>query len=164
MSARFEELERTEGVVYGACAGIWVMMLFAEPKLRDMAAARPALSAMARRCPRGYPTLTWVLPQAGFKMDADARHLATEITREAQPNIVAQATLIEGSGFQVAAVRAIVSGMDLMARTKAPRKVLSDLPEAVAWCLQSASPTERAPGPQVTASLEALRASVLVPA
>jgi hypothetical protein len=89
---------------------------------------------MAERSPKGFPTLTWILPSAGFTMDSDARHTAAEVTQAFDKEITAMATLIEGSGFQAAAVRAIISGLAVLERTQAPRKVFSELAPAVAWC------------------------------
>ncbi len=165
MSGRFDLLEKTEGVVYGACAGMWVMILFAEPTLQDMKAARPALQVMSRRHPGGFPTLTWVLPQAGYRMANDARHTAAEITKEYVKSIVAQATLIEGGGFQAATVRAIVAGLDFMAATRADKKVFSHLTAAVAWCQPHVRPrSEGGITPQIVASLLELQSSVSAPA
>lgn len=159
--AGYELLERTAGVVYAACGNIWTMTLFAEPKLLDMKAARSALATMARRCPRGFPTLTWILPQAGFRMDNDARDTAGEITRSFESSILAQATLIEGSGFQAAAVRAIVNGLDHMSRSRCKKKVFSDLGVAVTWCLaESGAPATRSASDEIRASLLAVRSSV----
>jgi hypothetical protein len=161
VSARYEPIDRTPSVVFGACAGVWIMTVFAEPKLLDMKAARPALQTMSKKHPRGFPTLTWVLPEAGFRMDTDARNAASEVTREFQGKIVAQATLIEGSGFQVAAVRAILAGMDFMSRSKAPKKTFSELSDAVAWCLANAPKgTEPLADDKVTASLLDVRRSL----
>lgn len=159
--AGYQLLERTAGVVYAACGNVWTMTVFAEPKLADMKAARPALSAMAQRCPRGFPTLTWILPEAGFRMDNDARDAAGEITRSFESSILAQATLIEGSGFQAAAVRAIVGGLDHMSRSRCKKKVFSDLAEAVAWCLaEGGASATRMMADDVRAGLLAVRSSV----
>jgi hypothetical protein len=159
--AGYELLERTAGVVYAACGNIWTMTVFAEPRLADMKAARPALAAMSRRCPQGFPTLTWILPQAGFRMDDAARDAAGEITRSFEGAIVAQATLIEGSGFQAAAVRAIVNGLDLVSRSRCKKKVFSELDEAVTWCLsESGATATRSARDEIRASLIDVRSSV----
>jgi hypothetical protein len=135
----FEPLNRTPGVVFGDCGGIWIMTVIAEPTLVDMQGARPALGAMARRYPKGFPTLTWVLPQAGYRMESSARDEASSVTKSFSSSILAQATLIEGSGFQAATVRAIVSGLDLMTRSSCPKKTFSEVAPAVAWCLSHAA-------------------------
>ena len=158
MASSFSLLNRSAGVQYGECGGVWVMMLFAPPSADDMRAARPTLRAMSDRFPDGYPTLTWVLPGAGFSMDAEARKLAATITDEFSSAILAQATLVEGSGFQAAAVRAIISGIDMMARSKAPKKVFGELRPSLEWCLPfcpAASP--RAPVAEVLSALAATR-------
>lgn len=110
------------------------MTLHAKPTAEDMFLARPALKTMLERHPSGFPTVTWVLPQAGYSMDSDARHAAAEVTREYNASLLAMATLIEGQGFQAATVRAIISGLDLMARASAPKKVFADVPSCFTWC------------------------------
>ena len=166
MSATFESLQRGPAVLYGSCGGIWVMTLFGKPSAAEMLLARPALKAMLEKHPIGFPTLTWVAPQAGYSMEADARHAAADVTKEFNASILAMATLIEGQGFQAAAVRAIVAGLDLMARASAPKKVFADLPATVAWCASMRPPKQgnaSAPGEIVTA-LADIRKSLDAPA
>jgi hypothetical protein len=161
VSGRFAVLERGEGVLYGACESIWVMILHARPTAADMKRARPALRAMSKTHAPKFPTLTWVLPEAGYSMDEDARKAATEVTKEYVDAIVAQATLIEGTGFQAATVRAIISGLDFMSRSPAAKKVFSDLGESVAWCA-SRRPSARgaATVAEITAAVAEARASI----
>ena len=135
MSEEFETLQNSPAVLYGACGGIWVMIIRARPNAPEMYLARPSLKAMHRQYPAGFPTLTWVLPEAGFSMERDAREAATEVTKEFESAILAQATLIEGSGFHAAAVRAIIVGLDTVLRSPAPKKTFSELSVAVTWCL-----------------------------
>jgi hypothetical protein len=143
MSSRVEPLARGAGVFYGACGGLWVMVLFGPPSAADMLLARGTLKAMRERYEGGFPTLTWVLSEAGMSMDAEARKTAATVTREFEGVILAQAKLVEGSGFQVATVRAILSGLDMMVRSRAPRKVFAELRPAVEWAVGHRS----APGP-----------------
>jgi hypothetical protein len=162
MSAGFDQLERGTSVLYGACGGVWVMTLFAPPTKPDMLLARAALAAMKRREPKGFVTLTWVLPEAGYRMDSDARHAAAEVTQEFDAVIRAQATLIEGSGFQAATVRAIIAGLDAMSRSSGSKRVFSDLPTAVEWCVaRRAGGAPALPIAELTRSLSASRDSVV---
>src|SRR3954462_11191956 len=107
MAKDFEEIERGRTVLYGGTRGIWVMVLHGKPSKADMLLARPALAAMSKRAPSGFPTITWILPEAGLSMDNDARTAAAEVTSEFSKAILAQATVIELAGFQGATVRAI---------------------------------------------------------
>lgn len=134
MAFAFEQMERGSGVLYGACHGIWIMMIFAKPTAMEMRLAKPALKVMIEKYPTGFPTLSWVLPSAGVMMDTEARHMAGEVTREFNSNILAMATIIEGTGFQAAAVRAIVGGIDMIVRAETPRKTFAGAGLAVAWC------------------------------
>jgi hypothetical protein len=158
------ELERlgdSPAVAYAACGGIWVMLLHRPPVVDDMRAAEPTLRRMAARCPGGFATLTWILPNAGFSMDAATRGAAADITRDWDKSIRAQATLIEGQGFQGASVRMIIAGLDVLARPSGPTKVFSKLHDAVAWSIAH-SPV----GVDVAAAvaaIETLRADIVGP-
>ncbi len=164
MAATFETLERGTAVLYGASGGIWVMTLHAKlPSAADMRLAGPALETMRNRHPDGFPTLTWVLPEAGLSMDSDARHAAAAVTHAFRAAILAMATLIEGQGFGAAAVRAIVSGIDLMSGAKAPKKVFGDLASSVAWCATLRPERDANAGivDEIVASLASMRAGLL---
>ncbi len=160
MSAPFVGLGRGSGVLYGECAGVFVMVLFAPPTAEDMNLARPALRAMAERCPAGFPTLTWVLAGAGNTMDPEARAAATDVAAELAPWILSEATLIVGTGFRAAAVRTIVAALDVMSRSASPKKVFADLPVAVAWCLAQRPERDGITVAEVAASLMAMRVSI----
>ncbi len=138
MASDFDELERGNATLYGDVSGIWTMILFGRPTKADMLLARPALSAMRDRSPRGFTTLTWVLPEAGLSMDEDARKAASTVTSEFNASILAQGTLIELGGFQGATVRAIVAGLDMMSRSVCPKKTFGEIEPALAWCASRA--------------------------
>lgn len=136
MAEQFEELARGSTALYGACAGIWVMVVYAPPLKADMLLARGTLATMVNKVSHPFPTLTWCLTEAGYRMDEGARTAATDVTREFAASFNAQATLIEGEGFQGAAVRAIISGLDAISRTASKKKVFGELPPAVQWVLE----------------------------
>lgn len=154
--AEIEHLGRTDGVIFGACGGIWVMTVFAQPGRADMLAARAALQAMADRHRQGFPTLTWILPTAGYQMDSDARQTASEVTKAFERSIRAQATLITGEGFQAATVRSIVAGLDFITRSASPKKTFAELPAAVTWCLGHVPGRAVRDGGAISAALLAL--------
>jgi hypothetical protein len=133
MVAVLRNLGSGSAVYYGDLGGIWVMILHRPPNEAEMLLARPALVRMTKQFPGGFPTLTWILPSAGFSLDSASKEAATKITSEFAASILSRATLIEGSGFQAAAVRAIVTGIDLLSRTTSPGKVFADLVSALEW-------------------------------
>ncbi len=160
MGEDWVELERGTTTLYGACGGLWVMIVFGSPTNADMLLARPSLAAMKRRHPEGFPSLTWVLPTAGYRMDHEARVTAATVTAEFDGTIRAQATLLEGTGFQVATVRAVIAGLDMMSRSSAPKRTFSELEAAVTWCLHRLPPGA-APG-SASAVARAVRAAAPV--
>lgn len=158
--AALVELARTPGVLYADCGGVWVMILHRPPTAQDMRGARAALEAMTASHPKGFASLTWVLESAGFSMGADARAAATEVTRAFAHVNVAEATVIEGSGFFAAAVRAVITGLHAMARTNSVKGTFGDLREAAAWCVER-RPTPQGPSANaITAALLAARAQL----
>lgn len=157
MAATFELLEKSDAVVYGACGGLWVMVLAAPCKKEDMLLARPSLAAMMRKEPSGFPTLTWILPAAGISLPADARAAAVEVTKEADAHNRGRATIIEGGGFGAAAIRSIISGIDMLSRNTQPGQVFAALPPAVEWCvrLRPRDARDASEAPELIAALEA---------
>ena len=83
----------------GACVGFWIMVLFAPPPKADRRLVRGTLTAMAKRSAQPFPTLIGCLTDAGYRVDAETRTAATDVTRELSAHIRADATLIEGEGF-----------------------------------------------------------------
>lgn len=132
---QLEILAEADAVTYAACGGLWIMLMHRPPGVDDMTAAVPTLQRMATLAPEGFGTLTWVLPAAGFSMDGATRTTAAEIAKTYDRLIRAQATLIEGQGFQAASVRMIITGLDLLSRPSSPTRVLSHLRDAVAWAV-----------------------------
>lgn len=156
MLVTFEPFQRDAAVLYGACGGLWVMIVHGPPTKSSMLLARPSLEAMTQRLQR-FATLTWILPSAGFRMDYEARTAAADVTRAFEPSILAQATLVEGEGFQTATVRAILTGLDAMSGSAKPKRVFSTLSEAVAWSTSRPGVTVRAPTNEVVEALTAVR-------
>jgi len=160
----YTELERGTAVHYAACGGIWVMTIFATPHKADMLLARPALQKMEKWMPGGFSTLTWVLPDAGYRMESDARAAASDVTKAFNAVIRAQATLIEGSGFQAATVRAIVAGLDTVIRSANSKKVFSELEPAIGWCLTQVPQRPSQSAADLTQALESARQRLRVAA
>lgn len=68
---------------------------------------------------------------------SEARALgATFLARNAN-RIVASAVVHEGSGFRAAAVRAVVTGLSMIARQPYPHKVFPEVQPAASWLCQS---------------------------
>lgn len=159
-SPQLVTLERSGAVHYASAGGIWVMTLFAPPVKADMMLARPALQKMASAQPGGFATLTWVLPEAGYRMDQDARQAASDVTKQFDGSIRVQATLIEGAGFQGAAVRAIIAGLDAVARSTSKKRVFSELGPAITWCLTEVPQRPSPSASELTHALAQLSASL----
>ena len=135
MVARLQNLGSGTAIYYGSLAGMWVMLIHKPPVEADMLLSKPALARMVEIEPQGFPTLTWILPSAGFYLDPPTKKAAGTITAEFSKSILSRATLIDATGFQAAAVRALVTGVGLFTRSPSPGKVFTDLESTVAWSL-----------------------------
>jgi hypothetical protein len=63
--------------------------------------------------------------------DANVRNRLTSEVKNIQKQLIASATVIEGSGFRAAAVRGVVTGMTLLLRASYPAKTFATVREAV---------------------------------
>ena len=88
--------------------------------------------------------------------DDDARKALSEGMRDAAKLIGASAMVFEGHGFKFSALRAIVAGLGLLARTSYPTDVFATPSAAAAWAVRTC------PGHDAQAlarGVEALRAT-----
>jgi hypothetical protein len=138
-----EVLYADEVVVYADVRGIWLMLLRGPPDEARMRRAGPTLAEMSKRYPDGVVTVMLVLPSAGSSMDAPSRKAAAQVTDAHATLIRAMSTVIEGAGFWPASVRAIVSAVQLLSRSRSPRQVFDNVDAAVAWALTHAPASTR---------------------
>jgi hypothetical protein len=64
---------------------------------------------------------------------SEARDIGAAFLAKNRGRIVASAVAHEGSGFKAATVRAIVTGLSLLARQPFPHKVFPDAQQAASW-------------------------------
>lgn len=160
--ASISSLYHDDAVLYADLQGLWLMVMFAPPDARRMLRAGPTLVEMAKRYPTGFCNVTWIHAAAGFSMDGDTRAAVTDVTTKHLSSIRAVCTVIEGEGFRVATVRAIVSGLQVLSRMSCPRQVFDQLDQAVRWSLEHSTPEVRRgfDRPAVERSLAELRAAL----
>lgn len=65
--------------------------------------------------------------------DAATRAGLAGLMKRFEPNIAALALVVVGSGFGAAAVRAVLAGMNLVARAAYPTEVFADTQPALQW-------------------------------
>jgi hypothetical protein len=90
---------------------------------------------VASRFPNGFGVLIVIPPNAVPPSDA-ARDVINQILLELQQNIRCICWLIEGSGFQAAMARAVLTGMRFVSRTPYTRHVSIELQHAMMWMLK----------------------------
>jgi len=73
--------------------------------------------------------------------ESDARDAVAEFLNGISETCVVSAVIFEGGGFRSAAVRAVVTGLTMLARQAYPHRVFGSVDEAAPWYVQHA-PTE----------------------
>jgi hypothetical protein len=89
---------------------------------------------VASRYPNGFGVLI-VIPAEAVPPSDEARNTINQILLELQQHIRCMCWLIEGSGFQAAMARAVLTGMRFVSRAPYTRHVSVDLRHAVMWML-----------------------------
>lgn len=127
---------RDDTVLYGDLQGIWLMLLFGPPDPTRMRRAAPTLTEMARRYHDGFANITVITPSAGLSMDPESRQIAADLTVQFQKEMKADCTVVDGDGFWPATVRAIVSAIQILSKTRHPRAAFRTITEGIDWSLQ----------------------------
>lgn len=68
-----------------------------------------------------------------LQMDDDVKPAGVELTRATEERSLGQAVVIEAEGFKASTARAVMSGISLLARRKAPQTVVRTVDEGLAW-------------------------------
>jgi hypothetical protein len=93
---------------------------------------RSHLQSLVKANPRRTVYLSY--ERAGFQMPDDAvRKLIVETLRTVDGQLAACVVVLPDQGFKAAAVRALVSGIALVARPKSPLGCVRNLAEAQSW-------------------------------
>jgi hypothetical protein len=93
---------------------------------------RQHLQSLVKANPRRTVYISY--ERAGFQMPDDAvRKLIADTLRAVDGQLAACVVILPGQGFKAAAVRALVSGIALMARPKSPLGCVRNIAEAQSW-------------------------------
>ncbi|HEV8323373.1 MAG TPA: hypothetical protein VG389_17285 [Myxococcota bacterium] len=77
-----------------------------------------------------------IVEPSAMRFDEAARVEATRVAREMGPKVAGHAQVIDGTGLIAAAARAIVTGVNLLARQPHPARVFSKDGDAARWLVQ----------------------------
>ena len=110
-------------------------------------------------------TMTSVVVTRGsfsFMLDAEGRQAGVDLTARCEPFNRGQAMIIDVIGFKGSLLRSMLAGVNLVARSKAPQKVFSQVGPAARWlCELEAQPGYvRDQAQSVAVTLEALVTSL----
>lgn len=85
--------------------------------------------------PTGYGVITLVESSARIP-DADVRDEASKLRSETQHMLRAQSVLIGGAGFFASTMRAVITGIVTLARSRVPLKMVGDTFEAASFVVE----------------------------
>lgn len=101
------------------------------------------LDALSTRCRCGTGSLVVINSDCPPPSDEARRYIKSELARS---SMVAAAQVVEGTGFRGAAMRAVLSMLQLTSRAPYPMSVFSGVPEGAAWlCMELHKRVGRAP-------------------
>lgn len=89
--------------------------------------------------PGGFCALA-VMSSSGLRMPPDVRAEAEGLAKHPGRNLRAIAQVITGTGFAVAATRAIASGFALVRNAKVPSRFFGDIPSAARFVMPFVAP------------------------
>ncbi len=85
---------------------------------------------------REHKQMTSIVVMRGefnFSLSADARKATAALVKEFEDTNKGQAILIEASGFRASLARSLLTGVNLVARSKAQQKVFQEAKPCVDW-------------------------------
>jgi hypothetical protein len=97
------------------------------------------------RFPKGVGALIIIPPDATPPRE-DTRRAMNDLMRKLGQSLRCLCWMVEGSGFQGAMVRAVLTGLKAFGRFGYPCNISSDLNEALGWIREQLSPRKPRPG------------------
>jgi hypothetical protein len=97
------------------------------------------LQSITRACERiveEHQQLTSIVVLRGavnMDLSNEARKAGANLTMRFEKFSVGQAVVVEASGFMASMARSVITGINLIARAKAPQRVFQDAREATEW-------------------------------
>jgi len=100
--------------------------------------------------------------QFHFDLTPEARRAGAALTKEWEGFNTGQAIIIEADGFKASLARSLITGVNLLARSKARQKVFKDPREASQWvcALENQTPELRDSLPRIWPALQQMLADL----
>ncbi len=91
-------------------------------------------------------------------LDYDARQAAADLTAQCEPFNIGQALVLEAEGFKASIARSLLTGVNLVARSKAQQKTFKEPEDGIRWLcsLEKQPPEIRAAASDAWASIDAI--------
>lgn len=120
---------------FASCGPILLMVWRRETTRPGVMKARRAILALAERHPGGLG-LVMIVESTAEVPSGEVRSALSQALGDFGPLVRRSALIHEGTGFRAAAVRAIVTGISLVARQPYPHQVFDRVELAVTWVVQ----------------------------
>lgn len=118
------------------------------------------LDAEMRRYRREHPVpigLLMVVAERAAPPSASVRAQMAHHMRRSQDEIRASALVYEGDGFRAAAIRAVVTGINLVTKTAYPHKIFGSVSSAADWMCELGGPRWRGSSSNLSGAVDSLR-------
>jgi len=127
-------LHQSPRVVIATWRDILISIWRANVEVADMKPAQRGQAELMARYPR-YGNLA-LAEKGALRMSSEARHEAARITEAGKASTGAVALVIALEGFAGAAVRAAVTGVHILSRSKIPQKSFDQVAPAAHWLFE----------------------------
>lgn len=131
------------------CLGRWRDV----PDAVGMRAMHASLLQWAPRVDR-FVALNVIDAHAIIKMPDDVRQVVAQIQASFDDKQVGLATVLPTPGFFAAAIRGMVSAVNLMSKARFPQQVFNNVETAAAWCAERVERADAADIVSILTSLE----------
>jgi hypothetical protein len=118
----------------GKCGPVYIVIWKVDTT--EVGMRRVADLFRATSLPQRIGMLT-VVDENATMPSSEARNLGAAFLAKNSNRIVASAVVHEGSGFKAAAVRAVVTGLSMLARQPFPHKVVPEVQPATSWLCEA---------------------------
>ena len=113
---------------------IFVLIDTGRATAADYKPACAAIVAQSGRFPSGIGCLT-IIPEDAVRPSDEGRRTINDAIASVEQNLRCMCWLVEGTGFQAATARAILTGIRLFGRQKYATNVVTSLQQGLAWVL-----------------------------
>lgn len=130
-----ETLLVSPDLVLGRSGNLSIAIWRSKPTAAGAAALDRHFRSMSTTHPDGFGSLIIIEEQTANPDEAMRRAITDTMDRAAE-ELLSVAVVLEAKGFAAAALRAALTGMSMMTRSRFPRRFVSSVEEALPWLVK----------------------------